>query len=57
MRFESRRGPKKEKKQKQKFCNLENLFFFLLVFSLFLFFCTSKVIEGFFNNYDYLMKI
>ncbi len=57
MRFESRRGPKK----KRKFCNLEKkLIFhvFLLVnFSLLLVFCTSKMIVGFFNKYDYLMKI
>jgi hypothetical protein len=33
MRFESRRGSKKEKKQKKNmFCKLESLFFFLLFF-------------------------
>jgi hypothetical protein len=32
MRFESRRGPKRKKKEKNMFCKLENLFFFLLFF-------------------------
>ncbi len=38
MKFESRRGPKKEKNKKEKivFCKLENLFFllfFIIVFT------------------------
>jgi hypothetical protein len=32
MRFESRRGSKGEKNEKNLFCNLENLFLFLLFF-------------------------
>jgi hypothetical protein len=60
MSFESRRGLKKRKEKKRKrfvpwkaYC-LKTIIF---NFSLLLFFCTSKMIVGYFNNYDYLMKI
>jgi hypothetical protein len=32
MMFESKRGPKKKNKEKNVFCKLESLFFFLLFF-------------------------
>jgi hypothetical protein len=56
MRFESRRGAKKEKKKTKRFVTWKT-YFSSYSFSLLLFFCTSKVIIRFFNNYDYLMKI
>jgi hypothetical protein len=41
MRFESRRGPKRKKREKNVFYKLENLS--LVIFSLFLFLYISKM--------------
>ncbi len=45
MRFESKRGPKR-RKNKNKTCFVNwKASFFLVIFSLILFFCTSKMIS------------
>jgi hypothetical protein len=44
MRFESKRGPKREKEGKKMFCKLDSLFIFLLFFSIVLFLYISKMI-------------
>jgi hypothetical protein len=49
MNFESRRGPKKKKQKIKRFITWKVYFsyFFLVSFSLLLFFYTSKVIIGY----------
>jgi hypothetical protein len=56
MRFESRGVQKKKKNKTKRFITLK-IYLFSYSFSLLVFFYTSKLIIGFFNNYDYLMKI
>jgi len=44
MMFESKRGSKRKIKIKNAFLKLESFFFFLVIFSLFLFLWSSKMI-------------
>jgi hypothetical protein len=44
MRFENRRGPKRKEKKESWFVSWK-LIFLLVIFSLFLFICTAKMIS------------
>jgi hypothetical protein len=50
MRFESRRGPKRKKKEKKKVLKVGKLIYLLVIFSLLIFLCTSKIISRTSNN-------